>query len=108
MARDPWDDPEMQKYLDHARRELQPMIEGSAFCMSIAPSSDPDPKICMETGYMMWLDKPIIVLAEPGQAIPRNIRKVAFRVIYGNPADPAVRGQIHRAINDLGLGDAKS
>lgn len=108
MSGDPWDDPGMQEYLRHAREELQPMIDKSTFVMSIAPEEGPDPKIAMETGYMMWLDKPLIVIASKGQTVPRNIRRVAHAIIYGHPSDPKVQAQLRRAMNRLGLGDAKS
>lgn len=103
-----WDDPEMQRYLEHARTTLQPMVDHSAFVISVAPEKGPDPKIAMETGYMMWLDKPLIVVASKGQKVPRNIRKVAEVVIYGEPNDPKVMAQLQKAMNRLGLGDARS
>jgi hypothetical protein len=103
-----WDDPQMKRYLEHARNELQPMIDKSTFVLSVAPEAGPDPKIAMETGYMMWLDKPLIVVASKGQKVPRNIRKVAEVVIYGHPSDPKVQAQLRRALNRLGLGDARS
>jgi nucleoside 2-deoxyribosyltransferase len=108
MSDDIWDDPEVQRYLQHARETLQPMIDQSTIVMSIAPSGDPDPKICMETGYMMWLDKPMIVFAEPGQKIPRNIRKVAAEIIYDSPDSPVARRKLSAALQRLGLGDARS
>ena len=105
---DPWDDPQTQRYFEHARTELQPMIDGSAFVISVAPEDGPDPKIAMETGYMMWLDKPLIVLASPGQKVPGNIKKVAVEVIYGDPGDPATQGKLQKALQRFGLGDARS
>ena len=100
--RDPWDNPEAQRWLQRCNDELRPMIEKSAVTMTLAPDK-PDAKVAVELGFAMWLDKPIIVLAPKGRYIPDNLRKVAHAIITGEPTDPAVQVKLQKAMKELGL-----
>jgi nucleoside 2-deoxyribosyltransferase len=81
MTDDPFEGPGWLDYADHVRKELIPKIKGSAITMSLVSGSDPDPKIAMETGYMILMDKPIIAVVLPGVKVPRKLAMVADEIV---------------------------
>lgn len=100
--RDIWDnlDPETEAWLKHCREELLPMIDGSAFTIQIVPN-EPDPKIAVELGYSILLDKPIILVAPDDREIPRQLRKVADWIIPFDPENPKMVDQLTTALDSL-------
>jgi hypothetical protein len=82
---DPWNDPDYRRYAEHAYRELLPKVLGSAVAISLMPSPNNeqagDVKYWTELGAMIMHDKPIIVVAAPGQQIPKRLRRVADAVV---------------------------
>lgn len=85
MSEDIWENagPEIDAWLEHCRTELIPMIADSAFSIQIA-SSEPDPKIAVELGYMILLDKPLIVVVPEGVEISKHLLKAADYVMPFN------------------------
>ncbi len=71
----------MTEWEDHARRELGPKMASSAYVITINPTGDIDPKIALETGYAILLDKPIVVLAQPGDPVLPGLRRIATKVV---------------------------
>jgi nucleoside 2-deoxyribosyltransferase len=65
---------------DRARRDLEPKVASSAYVISLAPEKI-DPKVALEMGYALLLDKPIVAVVPPGRSISRNLGRVAERVI---------------------------
>lgn len=80
------DSPEFRRYAAHALEEMLPKLSGSEFCVSIAPSPGGegkgrgDVKYWVELGASIMLDKPILVIAAPGQKLPERLRRVADEV----------------------------
>lgn len=72
--------PEAKKWLAHARDELVPMIADSALTMTLVPD-EPDPKVAVELGYSILLDKPIVLVVPEGRTIPEHLARVADMVI---------------------------
>jgi hypothetical protein len=77
-----------REYAGHALAEMLPKLIDSAVCVSLAPSPEPgeprgvgDVKYWVELGASIMLDKPIIVLAMPGQELPERLERVADKVI---------------------------
>ncbi len=73
------------------------MVRGSAVTLALW-SGKPDAKQAVELGFMIFFDKPIIIIAEPGQVIPRKLLAVADDVIYGSPSDPRSVEQLRAAM----------
>jgi nucleoside 2-deoxyribosyltransferase len=99
MPDDPFDDPEWKAYAQHARETLEPMVKDSAVCMSIVPDSTIDPKMAMETGYMIMLDKPIIAIVRPGARLPRKFAMVVDEIVEGEITDPDFQNRLHAAMS---------
>jgi nucleoside 2-deoxyribosyltransferase len=95
------DDPAVQRWFVHLREELAPMIADSAVAMSMWPNgTEIDPKMAVELGYMLLLDKPIIVVVEPGSKVPDNLVKVAVRIIEADQDAPDTALRLAQAIKE--------
>ena len=102
MSDDPFDSKEFLAYAKRVRVELIPKIRDSALTISIAPSDGQgDVKFATELGFSILLNKPIIVVAEPGTPISPALAKVAYRVIFADFSTPNAQAEISTAINDL-------
>jgi hypothetical protein len=97
MTDDLWDDPGWKRYAQHARETLEPMVRDSAVAMSLY-NGKIDPKMAIETGYMILLDKPIIAVVSPGAKVPRKLALVADEIVEGELDDPDFADRMHAAI----------
>ena len=98
MSDDPFDDPAWKEYARHAREVLEPMVADSNVGVSIFTGTV-DPKMAIETGYMILLDKPIIAVVAPGAKIPRKFAAVIDAVVEGEVDDPTLPQRISAAID---------
>lgn len=97
MSDDPFDDPEWQRYAQQAREGLEPQVRDSAVGVSLF-NGTVDPKIAIETGYMVLLDKPIILVVTPGVKVPDKMARIADVILEGQLGDPDLPGRIQEAI----------
>jgi hypothetical protein len=81
MTDDLRDDPDFQAWETHVRTNVVPKIDGSALTVSLVPNGESDIKFAVELGLSIMLDKPIVLVCEPGQALPPKLRKLADDVI---------------------------
>lgn len=107
MTKNPFDNPDVKKYLDHAQTEMLPMMEQSAICLSIN-STKPDAKQCLEIGAAILLDKPIILLVPDDTTISANLKRCASTIIHGSPTDPKVQKEIQAAIKAVLKNDRRA
>ena len=98
--KDMWDDPEVQRYLARANKELRPMVESSRITVALW-TGKPDAKQAIELGFMVLYDKPIIILADPDTEIPPKLAAIADEIIIGNPGDPDAVEKLHAAMSRL-------
>jgi hypothetical protein len=68
-----------EQFFDHARRSTIPKMKECAFNLVIF--GDPDPKLCLEIGASILLNKPILVLARESQQIPLSLRTIAHKIV---------------------------
>jgi hypothetical protein len=79
---EPWDDdPDVAAWLRRANEELRPMIKGSAHTMALISGEEPDAKQAVELGFMILLDKPIILAVIPGVAVPVRLARAADEIV---------------------------
>lgn len=96
---DPFDDPVWRDYAKHAREELAPMIKDSAITVSVyTGSGDPSPKMAIELGYMILLDKPIIAVVTPGCRVPGKLAVVADEIVELALDDPSFPQRLQDAM----------
>lgn len=95
---DPFDTPEFREYAAYARAELEPMVRDSFVCMSLY-TGKVDPKMAMETGYMILLDKPIIAVVSPGAKVPNKLAMIADEIVEGEIGDPDFADRMKAAID---------
>jgi hypothetical protein len=90
MSDDIRDDPDFQAWEAHVRTNVVPKIDGSALTVSLVPNGESDIKFAVELGLSIMLDKPIVLVCEPGQVLPAKLRKLADDVVEVNwQGDPA-------------------
>jgi hypothetical protein len=95
---DPFESAGWLEYAQHARDTLEPMVRDSAVTMSLYTGKI-DPKMAMETGYMIMLDKPIIAVITPGTPVPAKLVTVADEIVEGEVTDPDFEGRLHAAMD---------
>ena len=105
MPDDPLDDPEVKAWLDSSGDVLYKKIGGSAVVMTMAPmDGKPDPKIALELGYSILLNKPMIAVVLPGSKppSPKLQRVVDAVIVLDGPIDsPAVAEKVNEAIQEM-------
>lgn len=75
------EDAEYRDWEDHVRKNIVPLIEGSAVTISRVPTGDPDIRFAVELGLSILMDKPIIALVATGTKIPDGLAKVADELV---------------------------
>jgi hypothetical protein len=73
--------PEVKAYLEDFRRNVLPNIKGSAVVMELVCEAEPDPKMCLEMGAAVLLDKPIVAICIQGRKVPQHLRRIASEVV---------------------------
>lgn len=94
---DPFDDPAWLEYAQQAREKLEPMVKDSAIAMSVY-SGKIDPKMAIELGYMIMLDKPIIAVVTPGVKVPNKLAVVADEIVELALDDPSFAQRLQDAM----------
>jgi len=85
-----------REYRTHFIETVLPALDDSAFSISIAPTSASqakkgDVKYWTELGASIMLDKPIILIVEPGYEVPTRLRRAADAIVEADITTP--RGQ---------------
>lgn len=76
-----WEDPRAKEWLRNAQDKLPKLVGDSGIFMSLCPDGEPDAKFCVELGFALMLDKPLMLVAVRGERIPDKLRAVADMVI---------------------------
>lgn len=100
---DPFDDPEAQEWLAHVRDNVVPMIDSSAYTMSVVPTEENvDIKFSVELGLTIMLDKPLILWVPEGQRLPPKLARIADGVIrYANTDDATMAASLAEGLARL-------
>ena len=98
--KDVWDDPDAREFLESAARDMLPKMKDSALSVTLF-SGKVDPKLCVELGAAILLDKPIVLVVTDESQIPSNLEKVAAEIVRVNfPGDPeAAQRKLQAAIS---------
>ena len=99
---DPFDAPELQDMFAAARRELGPKVKASAVGLSIL-SGEVDPKIAIEIGYILLLDKPLILIVMPGTHVPKGLAKAAAAILEWHPDGTEMGKRVSETMKRLGM-----
>lgn len=98
---DPWQDPAWLHYAKHAQEEMLPMLKGSEITIAMV-NSEVDPKMACELGYMIMLDKPILVIVSAGMKVPDKLIRVADEIVEGaDMNDPEFRVRLTDALRRM-------
>lgn len=105
---DIWSDPEVVAYLKYANDQLRPMIDDSAYTMSIMADAEPDAKQALEIGFTLLLGKPLMLVVQPGTKVPAGLVKAAEEIVevdfrsgeFSDRDAAAIRSALSRMAND--------
>lgn len=94
----PFDD-----FLSEAGEKLPSLVGESNICVALVTENGPDPKFCVELGYMIALNKPIIVVVHGDTEIPEKLRKVADEIVEwkGELSDSGLNEALNRIAEKL-------
>ena len=87
-------DPEFQEWKKDVEENLVPAMRKSAICVSLAPSGDTDAKFAVELGMMIMLEKPIVLVIEPGQYVPAKLRLIADEIVEADWRNDPTSAQV--------------
>jgi len=93
----PWDDSAIKAWLENASRDMLPKMESSACAISIY-SGKVDPKLCLEVGAAILLNKPIVLLVPLEQGVPWALERAAACIVRGDAKDPATQKELSAAL----------
>ncbi len=99
---DPFQSVEWERYAAHARATLIPMLRESAIGVVLTSSGDPDVKQALEIGMMILMDKPLLLIVDPGQVVPPKLLKLADAILQGPIDRPGLAAEIQFAADALG------
>jgi hypothetical protein len=103
-----FDDPKFKALLDHFSKHGLPGMASSAMSVVILTDHPPDPKLCLEIGAAVLLDKPIIVTCARGTVIPANLKRVATSIVEAESMmSEEMKTKLEAAINELLANDAR-
>lgn len=99
-ATDPFETPEFRGFAKSVIKDLIPMLQDSAITVSLLPRDGDagDVKYWVELGASIMLDKPIIVVASPGDPVPARLRKAADVVLEVDLHDETSRDRLNEQI----------
>jgi hypothetical protein len=81
--------PKIDKALrDATRRNFERLSESRTFCLLFNERMVEEVLPLIQMGLAVYLDKPIVILAPAGSAIPGNLRAMATAIEEFDPADP--------------------
>lgn len=99
----PFDSEEWREFVAAVRTDAVEKIAGSAAMISIVPEGEYDVKFAVELGLGIMMDKPLIILVQPGAKIPEKLRLVADEVVEADIDLQEGRDKLGEALKRLGL-----
>ena len=89
----------LREYEKHFMEDVLPNMRDSR-CVVTALSDSIDFKLIVETGAMVLLDKPLILVTKPGVLVPPRLRKIANAVIVTEniSEDPVAQAEFDRVM----------
>jgi nucleoside 2-deoxyribosyltransferase len=104
---EPFDrDPKVNEWLKQRNADLRPMISDSAYAISLISGKEPDAKQAVELGFMILLDKPIVLAVVPGVKVPERLARCADEIVEVDLEDfEGTQRSLQAAMERLGLED---
>jgi hypothetical protein len=86
------------------REDLVDKMTDSALVLSIVPTGEPDLKLVIETGLAVLLDKPIVLVLQPGAEPSENMRRLARGTVFDIDTEEGQR-QLRAVLGKFSFGD---
>ena len=92
-------DEQTERWKQHIKDELVPMLEDSKVVLSIVPPDDKlDAKFAVELGLSIMMDKPLLIVVTPGSKVPNKLVLVADSIIEADITTDKGHEALARAI----------
>lgn len=97
------DSPEYRDWCEHMAANLAPKIEDSRCVLSFLPDGDLHIDehvihLALELGLSLLMDKPMIVVVEPGAKMPAKLASVADALVEGPPVGADFQHRLEAAL----------
>jgi hypothetical protein len=99
MADDWTQEPGVPEWIEDAKTNIAPMIDGTAFVMTLVPEGEPDIKFAVELGLSIMLNKPIVTIRRPGTKLSEKLAQVADADLELDLTNPSAQQIIHAFLN---------
>ena len=97
---DPFTGEDWIEFADDVLDRMVPMMRDSAVVVSVV-TNRPDVKFAVELGFSILLDKPIIIVVEPGSKVPSKLVAVADAIVEGKPGDGDFNDRMNNAVRHV-------
>lgn len=99
----PMQDPKNMEFFRHCEQTLVPLIAESAVGVSVVPvdRTETDVRFAIQIGLLIMMDKPIILVVEPGTSVPSKLVKVADHIVETDLCEAAGKRQLLEAIESV-------
>jgi hypothetical protein len=100
MSDDPFTGPDWDEFKKEIIEHLLPKMDESAMFLPFMPPKDKFPPVefAVQIGYMILLEKPLIVVVGRDAKLPSRLALVADEIVEGEVDDPDFEGRFHAAI----------
>jgi hypothetical protein len=78
---DIYENPDIKHMLRDFQKHVLPAINDSVVTLSLISKRHPDPKMCLEMGAALLLDKPIIAICIDRAEVSQHLLKIAAAVV---------------------------
>lgn len=96
-----------EEALTQIEQNVFPKWKSSAVCLLVW-SGQFSARICLNLGYSMLLDKPLIVLVTvPNAPVPVNLKRCASEIVYGDLGSPQTSQRLNDAICSVMVNDLR-
>jgi hypothetical protein len=89
------------EFLKQAQGEALPKIKDSAMSILLAPGAEPDAKIAVELGFILLLDKPLILVVPEGRHVQRHLFAAADAVVEWDEDPEVLQGKVMQAMTQV-------
>lgn len=95
-----WMDPDAKAFLARAARDLPHLVGDSSVSISIV-ADEVDPKFAVELGYMIMMNKPIVLVVPNGRTVPDKLALVADKIVEWRDDEQEMKKAIITALEEL-------
>lgn len=93
----------MTEYDDFTAWAMGEIVEPmrSSALVTVLMSGTPEWSLCLQVGAAVLLDKPLLIVVEPGSQVPRRLALIADEIVEGAVSDPSFAERLQAALQRM-------